>query len=106
MPLKCVSKNIHNFRGDIFLFNVYQCCISKIALKKFVVLVMGVLVIVLSSCKHQIPGINDSPGSNDNNPPASSTCSADSVYFQQQVLPVFVSNCAMSGCHDNATHKE
>ena len=31
---------------------------------------------------------------------------ATKIYFQQQVLPILVSNCAMSGCHDDATHKE
>jgi len=30
---------------------------------------MSVLVIVLTSCKHQISGINDSRGFNGNNPP-------------------------------------
>jgi cytochrome c5 len=40
------------------------------------------------------------------NPPVTSTCSADSVYFQQQILPIFVSNCAMSGCHDATSRKE
>ncbi|MCX6256995.1 MAG: hypothetical protein NTW49_03720 [Bacteroidia bacterium] len=28
----------------------------------------------------------------------------DSICFKEQVLPVLTSNCAMSGCHDNATH--
>jgi len=73
---------------------------------------MSVSVIVSAiSCKHEIPGITDSPGSGlpgsqANTPPAASTCSADTVYFQQQVLPVFISNCAMSGCHDDASHKD
>ncbi len=33
-------------------------------------------------------------------------CDPDTVYFQNQILPLLVSNCAMSGCHDVATHKE
>lgn len=73
---------------------------------------MSVSVILSAiSCQHEIPGINDSPGSGlagagANTPPAASTCSADTIYFRQQVLPVFISNCAMSGCHDDASHKE
>lgn len=71
---------------------------------------MSVSAIVWAiSCRHQIPGITDSPGqggSTDANPPAASACSADTAYFQQQILPVFISNCALSGCHDNASHKE
>jgi uncharacterized membrane protein len=37
---------------------------------------------------------------------ATITCHPDTVYFQQQVLPVFISNCAMSGCHDAASRQE
>lgn len=33
-------------------------------------------------------------------------CSADTVYFQNQVLPLLVSNCAMGGCHDAGSAKE
>lgn len=33
-------------------------------------------------------------------------CDPTKVYFQQQVLPILLSNCAMSGCHDDASHKE
>jgi uncharacterized membrane protein len=30
-------------------------------------------------------------------------CSPDSVYFNKEVLPILVSTCAMSGCHDAVT---
>ena len=33
-------------------------------------------------------------------------CSPDTIYFQQSVLPLITSNCAMSGCHDAISHKE
>jgi len=33
-------------------------------------------------------------------------CSPDTVYFQQTILPLITSNCAMSGCHDAISHKE
>ena len=36
----------------------------------------------------------------------SETCSPDSVYFVNDIQPLLNSNCAMSGCHDNASHKE
>jgi len=35
-----------------------------------------------------------------------STCSPDTVYFQNTVLPIIVSNCATSGCHDATTRRE
>lgn len=33
-------------------------------------------------------------------------CSPDSVYFQNSVFPLIISNCAKSGCHDAVTHQE
>jgi len=106
MPQNSVSKKIRSFCGYISLLSVYQCHTKRIALKK-VLSLMGVSVIALIiSCKHQIPGITDTGGSGGDNPPPTSTCSTDSVYFQQQVLPIFISNCAMSGCHDNASRQD
>ena len=28
------------------------------------------------------------------------TCSIDTVYFEQEILPILISNCAITGCHD------
>lgn len=33
-------------------------------------------------------------------------CSPDTVYFKQKILPLIVSNCAMSGCHDAISKRE
>lgn len=33
-------------------------------------------------------------------------CDPDSVYFETDVLPILISNCAMSGCHDDASHED
>ncbi len=33
-------------------------------------------------------------------------CDPDSVYFTNNILPLFISNCAKSGCHDVASHEE
>lgn len=89
-------------------------------MKKFVApLIFSVTILVtVISCKHEIPGGDPNTGGNPGgsgtgggtggggtNPPAS-TCSPDSVYFQQQVLPIFISNCALSGCHDAASHQD
>jgi len=30
-------------------------------------------------------------------------CESETVYFTNQILPIFVSNCAISGCHDAAS---
>ena len=59
-------------------------------------------ILVFISCKHEIPY-------NTPDPPViggTQTCSSDTVYFQNKVLPLLNSSCAMSGCHDVITHKE
>lgn len=33
-------------------------------------------------------------------------CDSNLVYFEQEVLPIIISNCAKSGCHDAITHEE
>ena len=33
-------------------------------------------------------------------------CNPNTVYFQTQVLPILISNCAKSGCHNQADHKK
>ncbi len=38
--------------------------------------------------------------------PGGIPCNADSVYFNLQVLPILVSNCAMDGCHSASNPKE
>jgi uncharacterized membrane protein len=43
-----------------------------------------------------------------NNPPPITThpCSPDTVYFEQDLLPIITSNCALPTCHDNISHEE
>lgn len=65
----------------------------------------GILLLSLAvvfSCKHEIPGPNESGGTGSTTDP----CDSNTIYFRQQVLPILVSNCAKSGCHDDITHKE
>ncbi|MFL5774218.1 MAG: c-type cytochrome domain-containing protein [Flavisolibacter sp.] len=96
------------------IFQVFtNAVLNLIALKKVALslLIMGIAITVLISCKHEIPGdpINGGdPGNSGggNTPPATGTCNPDSVYFQQQVLPIFISNCSLSGCHDAASHQD
>ena len=60
-------------------------------------------MLFIISCKHPYGDLNNNiSGSGSSATP----CDPNKVYFQQQVLPILVSNCAMSGCHDDATHKE
>ncbi|GAB2813943.1 c-type cytochrome domain-containing protein [Ferruginibacter profundus] len=75
-------------------------------MKKCKLFLLTVFVFILFSaiisCKHEIQlteaQIQITGGTQ--------TCSADTVYFQNKVLPLLNSGCAMSGCHDAITHKE
>lgn len=73
----------------------------------------GILLMVLSlivvSCKHQPLTAADEPVPQDtsqNGNPIPKPCDPDTVYFNNTILPLFISNCAKSGCHDAASHLE
>ncbi|MES1221658.1 MAG: hypothetical protein ABUT20_39525 [Bacteroidota bacterium] len=63
------------------------------------------IIVLTGACKHVIPFPID-PGITGGTGSTSDPCDSTKVYFQQQVLPILVSNCAQSGCHDNGSHKE
>ncbi|MEN9961520.1 MAG: hypothetical protein RL045_1774 [Bacteroidota bacterium] len=75
--------------------------------------ILGLLLLVLSCLndKNQpspVSNVTDTNAGTVTNPstPAVVTCSPDTVYFNQTILPLITSNCAMSGCHDAISHKE
>lgn len=82
------------------------------ALTLFVIL----LELLLPSCRHELvlPLTNDPQDTVPPPPPppvdtgdyTGVPCSPDTVYFQNQVLPLVISQCAKSGCHDAISHKE
>ncbi len=75
---------------------MYRTCL------KYGTLIFSIIVFVInvSSCKHE-PYINpDKPLT------ISAYCDEDTVYFQNTVLPLLLTNCAVSGCHDQESHKE
>lgn len=70
------------------------------------------------ACKHDpgFPGGSD-PTDTTGNPidttgnPGGNTgsgvpCDPDSIYFQNQILPILVSNCTQSGCHNATDHED
>ena len=75
-------------------------------MKKLSVLVVPVLIYLFfnTSCTHMPDPefVPDPPTDTTQNNP----CSPDTVYFQNGVLPLIVSSCAKSGCHDAATKAE
>lgn len=67
-----------------------------------------VLLLLALSCTHEsgLPDPDPTPTPTDttgNDTTTVNTCNPDTVYFEREVLPMLVSNCAMSGCHDNTT---
>ncbi len=73
------------------------------------------LLVVLSACKHDptLLGEDDDPvvpiDTIDN--PIDTTmvgepCDPELIYFEQDILPVLLSNCAFSGCHDAASAQD
>lgn len=71
-----------------------------------IVLLLALVAVLSNSCKHEpwVPqNFNPSP---DDTVTTSSSCSPDTVYFQNEVLPIFASSCAMSGCHDANTAED
>lgn len=54
---------------------------------------------VFNACKHDLP---EAPGGSPSPVPGGT----NEVCFESQVLPIFQSNCAKSGCHDAASSQE
>ncbi|MFT5724350.1 MAG: hypothetical protein ACI9JN_001469 [Bacteroidia bacterium] len=71
--------------------------------------VVATTLFFIESCKHDpddtiTPRVTDTTdttrGTN------ADTCSLDTVYFVNDILPILSSNCAQSGCHDAITHED
>lgn len=73
--------------------------------KLFFLSLLAVAVLAGSSCKHYLLTPVD-PNPVDTTPGLGQPCSPDTVYFQTQILPILLSNCSMSGCHDAITQSE
>ena len=71
--------------------------------------VMSIGIIILFACTHQVSQPVDTGGTTggDNGGGNGGNNHDDSVIcFESEILPIFQSNCAKSGCHDAATHEE
>lgn len=55
----------------------------------------SLLPVALVGCKHETDFVPE--------PSISVNCDPDTIYFQNDILPLLLSSCATSGCHDNAT---
>jgi hypothetical protein len=71
--------------------------------------ILLLMLVLASSCKHQpllsLDEATPEDTSNNGNNNTTHPCDPDSVYFANTILPLFISNCAKSGCHDAAGHE-
>lgn len=65
------------------------------------------LFMAVYSCRHEALFPTDTTGGGGGGgiPPAT-TCSPDTAYFVNDIMPIIASNCTMSGCHDVASHAD
>jgi hypothetical protein len=73
----------------------------------FAVLLTTVIGMSTPACKHDPILTEPDPTDTTDNPidttvvpPQGNPCSPDTIYFQNQILPLLISNCSESGCHN------
>lgn len=71
-------------------------------MKRFCTLFLLGVVFTLAACKHQVEVTPSPPGQNNNNngTPTGPNPVDTALCFERDILPLFISNCARSGCHD------
>lgn len=88
-----------NFRSKLFL------SLAEYRLLKMVLVLIAVLLIA-DACTHEPVLSEVNPGPDDPGPITPGCTSDGKVCFESNVLPIFKSSCAQSGCHDLQTHEE
>ncbi|MDL5049078.1 hypothetical protein QQ054_23990 [Oscillatoria amoena NRMC-F 0135] len=74
---------------------------------KKTIIVLSALLTLAYSCQHQPEVLPTTNTGTPNNPGSGSgNCNPDSVYFENDILPILTSNCGMAGCHDAITQTE
>lgn len=75
-------------------------------IKPFAILLLFAALYVHFGCKHDPFNRFSDPDNDPGDPIVSSACHPDSVYFENHILPILVSNCTQSGCHNAQDHKD
>lgn len=70
------------------------------------IIVALISLTVISCTKYEIPGKQAPETDPLLDPTSVSTCHPDTVYFQNTILPMVVSSCATTGCHDQDSHRD
>jgi uncharacterized membrane protein len=63
-------------------------------------IMVAISIMIFNACKHEVPVQNV------NATPINGPVPNNGVCFESEILPLFQSNCAKSGCHDAATRRE
>ncbi len=83
--------------------------------KQFLILGTAMVFTMILSCTHEPFLSTEDPNNPDNLPVDmesvdfvinTKACDVGVVYFENQILPIFISNCAISGCHDANSAEE
>ena len=79
-------------------------------MKKLSIQLSVVILIIyfFDACRHEPVGVPLTPGGPGGGvvTGGTQTCSSDTVYFQNKILPLLISSCAKSNCHDAATQQD
>jgi hypothetical protein len=91
------------FKGTIFVK-------SFLIMAKKIIYLFVALVMAITACKYEPieqpikPDTGGNTGGNNSGntgtTPTPKPCSPDTAYFKNDILPMMVSNCSKSGCHD------
>ncbi len=73
---------------------------------RFFFLLLVAVAWASTSCKHKPTIENVSMDPMDSIPNSGTPCDPGVVYYFRDIQPILVSNCAVSGCHDNVTKRE
>ena len=73
-------------------------------MNKSIAILFIVLITLIVSCEHDVvePDIPQIISKID----TTTTCDTSKVYFQNDILPILISSCSYSGCHDAGTASE
>ncbi len=72
------------------------------------ILLVAAMAVLFFACQHQVasPGIPNGGGGNDTTSSGGGITADSLVCFEGDVLPIFVSSCAIGGCHDSKSKAE
>ncbi len=93
---------------------LFHNIINKKYNRFLMILIISISLFNMSSCKHEIPGpaAGNGGGGNGNGTGGGNgggngiPCDPNVIYFEQQVLPILISSCAKSGCHNSASAQD